>query len=302
MMKNHYSTISEYLVDMGHPPPENPLFAVVSINADISDEQLACPDIEQSTSTNFYAISFKNIIEGDIFYGKTQYDCKNGAMLFLAPNQVFSTRGIKIKTEGHVILIHEDYLAGHQLGQEMKSCNFFDYAVNEALHLSPKEERLVLDIFERVKQECHAGYDEYSREIILSYVKTLLSYGERFYKRQFIQRNEVNESLFAKFTLQLESHYASSEQIALPALADIADKMRLSSRYLSDAIKTETGKSAKECMQLFIMEKAKASLVNTQDSVTTIAYTLGFDSPQYFVRLFKKKTGMTPTEFRNSIH
>ena len=209
---------------------------------------------------------------------------------------------MKIKSEGRMILIHADYLSGHPLKKVIDNSNFFDYSVNEALHLSPKEEKLVSDVFDNMKKETLSGYDEYSREILLSHVNTLLSYGERFYRRQFIQRQEVGKSVFAAFTDQLEKHYSDAEFASLPVLGDIAEKMQLSNRYLSDAIKTETGKSAKESMQLFIMDKAKTLLANTSDSVTTIAYTLGFDYPQYFVRLFKKKTGKTPTQFRESIH
>jgi len=129
-----------------------------------------------------------------------------------------------------------------------------------------------------------------------------LSYGQRFYKRQFIQRRELNDSLCTKFTQLLEHHFNQPESNGLPALSDIADCMRLSNRYLSDALKSETGKSAKECMQQFIIDRAKAMLINSNTSITSVAYDLGFDSPQYFVRLFKKKTDMTPTEFRDSLY
>lgn len=298
----HYKSIGEYLTDVGYPQPEHPLFSIISVNTDTSDSSTDCPDCQKTVTTDFYAISLKNIIEGEILYGKTHYDCSNGTMIFLAPNQKFSTQGIKIKSKGTLILIHPDYFVGNPLSDTIKHSDFFDYAVNEALHLSAKEEKLVAGIFESISQEYQSHYDDCSREIILSYIKTLLTYGQRFYKRQFLQRRELNNSLFIKFTTQLENHFANSAGNGLPILSDIADSMLLSSRYLSDAIKSETGKSAKECMQQFIIDRAKAMLINTNTSITSLAYELGFDSPQYFVRLFKKKTDMTPTEFRGNFH
>lgn len=302
-MKNiHYKSIGEYLADVGKPAPEHPLFTIISVNTDTSGTQLDCPDFETTITTDFYAISLKNVIEGKVLYGKTRYDCSDGTMLFLAPNQAFSTQGIKIKSEGRLILIHPDYFVGHPLSDSIRHSDFFDYSVNEALHLSSKEEQLVAGVFDSILQEYQSHYDDCSREIILSYVKTLLSYGQRFYKRQFIQRRELNDSLFTKFTQLLEHHFNQPESNGLPVLSDIADCMRLSNRYLSDALKSETGKSAKECMQQFIIDRAKAMLINSNTSITSVAYDLGFDSPQYFVRLFKKKTDMTPTEFRDSLY
>jgi len=297
----HHHSISDYLASVGLPPPKHPLITMVSVDASDADTEYDCPDIPQTISAGFYIISLKNVIEGQVLYGQTQYDCNSGTMLFLAPHQQFGTKGIRIKAVGRILLIHPDYLAGHALLKDINSSSFFDYAVNEALHLAPDEEALVSRVFDNIYQEYQGDYDDCSRDIILTYVKTLLSYGKRFYNRQFMQRREANNRVFDKFTEQLEEHYANSDHVTLPVLSDIASAMQISNRYLSDVLKSETGKSAKECIQLFIMERAKNRLVNTNDSITTIAYDLGFIYPQYFVRLFKKKTNMTPTGFRDSV-
>ena len=301
MKHKHYHTISDYLADAGLPPPEHPFFTILPIKSEKNVDP-NCPDNDFITTTDFYAISLKNIIEGDILYGKTKYDCNSGTLIFLAPNQEFRTQGIKIKAEGQIMLIHADFLKGHALAEQIKNFSFFDYSVNEALHLTPREEALISDLFTNISNEYTSGYDEHSREIILSFVKTLLSYSQRFYKRQFIQRQETSHPIQKQFIQQLEQHYNQKHMTSLPNLSDIAESMHVSKRYISDALKTETGISAKEQIQLFIMDKAKESLLKTNDPITSIAYSLGFDYPQYFVRLFKKKNGITPTEFRNQMH
>jgi AraC-like DNA-binding protein len=294
----HYNNLAELFFDFGKPAPEHPLFAVVSVDTDTTNQVANCSDFLQMSTTDFYSISLKHVIEGEVLYGKTQYDCRNGTMVFMSPNQLFGAKGVKVKTEGHMILFHPDFLAGHPLSDSIKKSTFFDYSVNEALHLSPREEMMMIRLINYIGLESESGYDKFSREIILSHISTLLSYGERFYQRQFVQRLEIQGSLEKKLEEHLEAYYAKGDYITLPSLRDIAERMKLSSRYLSDGVKAETGKSAKEYIQLFIVRKAKSMLVNTDEAVATIGYGLGFEYPQYFVRLFKKKTGMTPTDFR----
>ena len=302
MKRKHYSTIAEYLADSGAPPPEHPFFTMISVSTNNDKLTPDCPDHDFVSTTDFYAISLKKVTEGEVLYGKTRYDCNAGTLMFLAPRQEFRTQGIKIQAEGRLILIHADYLIGHPLAEKIKDYRFFDYAINEALHLSPREESIISDLFDSISKEYNHGYDEHSRDIILAYLKTLLSYGMRFYKRQFIQRGESNKPLLDAFVERLSQHYDTHPQASLPVLQDIAQDMGFSRRYLSDALKSETGTSARDHMQAFILNRAKSLLLETDDSVTSIAYTLGFDYPQYFVRLFKKKNGMTPTEFRHRLN
>ena len=299
---NHFSTITEYFEFLGKAAPEHPLVACIDVEIDATGFSADCPDFSETITTDFYIISLKNIIAGEVLYGKTRYDSSNGTMVFVAPGQKLSSNGIRLKSEGRILLIHPDFFLGHAFEQTIKNCAFFEYAINEALHLSPNEEKMAFHIFDTIAEEYHSRYDDCSREIILSHINTLLTYSERFYKRQFRQRQDLSESIHSKFRALLESYITSGHCETLPNLGEIADSIGLSNRYLSDAIKAETGKSAKECMQIFIIDKAKGRLINTNDSITTISYELGFSSPQYFVRLFKKKAGKTPSEFRKHIH
>lgn len=298
----HFSTIADYFDFLGKPPPEHPLIACIEVETDTTGYSADCPNLPDAITADFYIISFKKIIAGEIYYGKTQYDPSSGAILFMAPGQELSSRGMRLKSDGRIILIHPDFFLGHSFEQTINRCAFFEYAINEALHLSPKEETLVRALFDAISTEHHSHYDEVTREIMLSQLKTLLAYSERFYKRQFIQRYEVSESVHSKLRNLLEQYFLDENLDGLPSLSVVSAQMGISNRYLSDAIKAETGKSAKEFMQLFLIDKAKGRLASSDDSVTAISYDLGFSSPQYFFRLFKKKTGKTPSEYRTSIH
>lgn len=291
----HFDNISDYCAALAKPAPVHPLFNVSKIESGT----VSCITGNDTVTTDFYAIALKNVISGDLIYGKTKFDFQNGTMVFFAPNQRFSSGGMTIESEGNIILIHPDFIRGTNIEKVISRSSFFSYAVNEALHLSPKEERVIELIFETIEQECKENYDEYSKAIILSQLATLLNYSDRFYRRQFLLRKESNGSLYDRFIACLDTHTAHTEENTIPQIQDIATKLNLTSRYLSDALKAETGKSAKECLLLHLIERAKSRLMQSNDSVSTIAYSLGFEYPQYFARLFKNKVGITPTQYRN---
>lgn len=302
--KIHFSDLAEYHKFAGVPAPEHPLFSVVVTKPKEEGDTVSCPDTELAISSDFYSISLKNIISGELFYGRTKYDCKNGTMIFMAPNQEIRITGLKVESTGRTIIFHEDFIRGHKIKDELKKYHYFSYAVNEALHLSPKEEQMMANFIDQIEAEYHNNQDEFSKELILAQLDTLLKYANRFYHRQFLHRKESNSKLLDKFISEVEKYIEANqlEEKTIPTIEDMASVMAMTPRYLSDALKVETGKTAMENLHLYMIDKAKDRLLESNESVATVAYDLGFEYPQYFARLFKKKTGMTPTQYRNSIH
>ena len=202
MKEYHFKSISEHNRVFGFPEPEHPLFCVMNTQSKNLDGLLECGN-DFTLSTDFYSISIKRIISGEIFYGRTKYDCQNGTMIFTAPDQEISTRGIKVESEGRLILIHPDYIRSHPIYDQIKKYHFFDYAVHEALHLSPKEEERIKALFDSIDVEYHNNQDEFTKELILDLLTTLLRYSNRFYHRQFLARKKSENSLFQKFKNEL---------------------------------------------------------------------------------------------------
>ena len=299
MLTYHFETIAQANQALGLPEPEHPLFFVHVDKRNEDDAQRTVLDEPIALSNGFYTISFKKVLEGEMQYGRTRYDLTNGTMIFTAPHQQAVTRGFTIATSASIFL-HEDFIRGTEIQARLKKYHFFDYTTNEALHLTPKEERLILTLFEAIQTEYHNNPDQFSKEILISYIDTILKHAQRFYQRQFLHRREMAGSIVSQFTQILTAHFEANlfEREGTPRVEVIAQEMGMSSRYLSDALKAESGKTAIENIHLYLMDEAKNLLLEPQMTVTTAAYKLGFETPQYFSRLFKKKVGLSPTAYQ----
>lgn len=295
----HFKTLSAYLEYLELPRPEHPM---ISVYTALGDGFLPCPKASSPPITNdCYTISFKKFVKGELNYGRTKYDFTNGALFFIAPRQVLQWDDTAVfEQKGFSINFHEDFLKGTELAQQIKKYSFFSYSANEALHLSPKEEKQMEAIVDSIDMEYRNNQDAFSKDIILSQLSTLLKYANRFYERQFINRKELSNNLLEQFNEKLEEYFDSGklQEKGIPSIEQIADRLSVSQRYLSDTLKKETGKTSTEHLQLYLIDEAKNILLDPNKSVAEVAYALGFEYPPYFSRLFKKKEGISPTEYR----
>jgi AraC-like DNA-binding protein len=299
----NFRNITEFNQAQNLPSPENPLFSIGSktLNAD-EIQNCVSSNKEVSYTNQFYIISLKNIVSGEIIYGRTKYDCETGTLLFSAPNQTYTVKDVVISSESWFIAFHEDFVRGLDIQRRIKKYNFFNYNVNEALHLSPTEEKTIKSIFKNIETEYQNNQDEFSKDIILAHLEALLKYADRYYKRQFLNRKESNSDLFTRFSGILKDYFASNqlEIHGIPTMEWMAEKLGVSHRYMSDSIKSETGKTAIDQLNLYLIEEAKNLLLAPNTTVSETAYKLGFEYPQYFSRLFKKKVGISPKEYVES--
>ncbi|WP_366107987.1 helix-turn-helix domain-containing protein [Spirosoma sp.] len=293
---NHYKTISELHQKSGFPPPEHPLLSLMTCR-----ELMTYSVGESRFTSDFYMIALKKIKSGYVLYGKTRYDHDNGSMVFVKPRQIIEVSNVQFAEKGFLIFFHEEYLSGHRLHEQIKKYGYFEYEINEALHLSPSEERIMWDSYEKIRTEYDNNQDEFSREIILTHIDSILTYSERFYKRQFVNRStNLSGTTIRKFHEAL-NRYAANGQLqnqGLPSVHQLADELSLSSRYLSDVLKLETGKTALEHIHIYLVDEAKNRLLSSDHNIAEIAYQLGFENPPYFTRLFKKMVGLTPMQYK----
>jgi len=295
----HFKTLSSYLNYLGFPRPEHPMLSIFNSKG---DGFLPCPRENSLPITNdCYTISFKKNVKGNLNYGRTKYDFTNGALIFIAPRQILQwDSSVVFEQKGFTINFHKDFLKGTDLAHQIKKYGFFSYSVNEALHLSPKEEKQLELIVENIEIEYQNNQDVFSKEIIISHLDTLLKYANRFYERQFINRKEISNDLLEQFNAHLTEYFDSGQlqEKGIPSIEQIANQLSVSQRYLSDTLKKETGKTSTEHLHLHLIDEAKNILLQPNKSIAEVAYELGFEYPPYFSRLFKKKEGLSPTEYR----
>ena len=248
-----------------------------------------------------YAVFLKQVKCGDIRYGRQTYDYQEGTVTSFAPGQVVTTEvGERVKPMAHGVIFHPDLIRGTSLGQEIKQYSFFSYHSNEALHLSDEEKNIFTDCLEKIGLELQRPIDKHSKRLISRNIELLLDYCMRFYERQFITRQTVNKDVLTKFEELLDSYFTDDRamQNGLPSVKYFADKICLSPNYFGDLVKKETGKSPQEYIQNKIIDLAKEKIMGSEMTVNQIAYELGFQYPQHFTRIFKKKVGCTPSEYR----
>ncbi len=290
-------TVSQYHKFRGLPGPAHPTISILRIE-DITELR----DDEPIRLINeFYMVALKKNVNATMKYGQQEYDFDEGTLIFLAPNQLYSIRANGDLTHsGWLLLIHPDFFWNTSLMKKIKNYEYFGYAINEALHLSEKEEEIIVGILKSIEGEYNSNIDKFSKPVILSHMETLLNYADRFYHRQFITREKEKHKILVRLEKVLTDFFASEKLVnnGLPSVLDVSDSLNVSSNYLSGLLKVLTGKNTQQHIHDKLIEKAKEKLSMSEKSISEIAYELGFEYSQSFSKLFKSKTGQTPSEFK----
>jgi len=291
-------TITELHEAFGYKKPHHPLISVI----DLSNVAIAKDMLHLKISTSFYSITLKTKTSQLFRYGREYFDFSEGFLLGIAPNQIIEIDETSEKGDmaGWALYFHPDLIRGYGVMDKITDYRFFSYDTKEALHLSDKEKVTLTDVVTKLIEEYESNIDEYSQDVLVSNIELLLNYIKRFYGRQFLTRKQQNSTTLGQFKHLLKDYFESDAVIehGLPKVSYFADKLHFSDSYLSDLLQKETGSKAKDLIHLYVIEKAKTNLTNTDKSISEIAFELGFEYPQYFSRLFKNKTGITPKEYR----
>jgi AraC-like DNA-binding protein len=290
-------SISQLHEVFGFGKPTHPLITII----DVAQWEIPEEFVGEKFTSGLYSIALKDKSCG-LQYGRHSYDFNEGVMIFTAPGQVQSltkAQGLN-EIQGWMLFFHPDLIRNTSLGKTIEGYGFFSYDVHEALHLSDKEQETITGCVSLIQKEISERIDNHSQTVIASSLELLLNLSKRYYERQFNTRSGKNSDIISQFHSLLNDYYKAGRfsEIGIPAIEYFSGRIHLSGNYLSDLLKKETGYSAKDQINNFVVEKAKTLLLGEQESISSIAYTLGFNYPHYFSRLFKSKTGKTPQEYR----
>jgi AraC-like DNA-binding protein len=291
-----FHTISQLHTAMGQPKPLHPLISILNYGEAIFDPK----DFEQGIILDYYKISFKTNFKGKIKYGHGFYDFEEGGMSFVSPGQILKMQDEEVDYNGMSLHIHPDFIRPYSLNTNIKKYRFFGYSASEALYLSEKEKGIILGVFVSIRNELNERIDNFSQDVIISQIELLLNYSNRFYNRQFITRKAVNHDVLAKLENLIDAYFNDEKTLLNGVLTVqfLADELNLSPRYLSDLLRNLCGQNTQQFIHDKLIEKAKEYIVNGTFSVSEIGYKLGFEHPQSFNKLFKKKTNLSPVAFK----
>lgn len=285
---------------MGQPKPLHPLISIINYGEAVFDPK----DFEHGIILDFYKISFKTSFNGKIKYGHGFYDFEEGGMSFVAPGQLLKMQEEEADYSGMSLHIHPDFIRPYSLNSTIKQYGFFSYTASEGLYLSEKEKETVLGVFASIQNELTERIDNFSQDVIISQIELLLNYSNRFYNRQFITRKAVNNDVLAQLETLLNDYFNDEKALlnGLPTVAFVAEELNLSPRYLSDLLRNLSGQNTQQFIHNKLIEKAQEYIIKGTYSISEIAYKLGFEHPQSFNKLFRKKTNTTPIEFQQLFH
>jgi AraC-like DNA-binding protein len=279
--------------------PTHPLISII----DVSKWEIPEKYIGVKYTSELYTIGLKDKSCG-LQYGRNNYDFDEGVLIFTAPDQVQSVSKAQQLDEikGWMLFFHPDLIRNTVLGRSIDEYGFFSYDVHEALHLSDAEQKTITDCKNMIQNEISERIDNHSQTVIASSLELLLNLSRRYYERQFNTRSAQNSDIVSQFHSLLNNYYKNGKfaEKGIPSVEYFSDKIHLSGKYLSDLLKKETGYAVKDHVNNFIVEKAKTLLISDKETISGIAYNLGFNYPHYFSRLFKNKVGVTPQEYKQS--
>lgn len=291
------NSISELHAFFGYEPPVHPLITVVDFAK--VDRSKRKPG-EIFYRLGMYGVSCKKM-KGVMKYGRSSYDFSEGSLMFTAPGQAISPDPENPVNDGWGLYVHPDFLNASDKGSKLTHFSYFGYDSNEALHVSEQEKNTLEDCLRNIEKEISLNLDKHSYNLIISNLELFFAYCTRFYDRQFLTRVKVSNDAVSKFERLLNNWFAPDSLIeaGLPDVKYFASQLNVSPNYLSDLLNKYTGKTTQEHIHLRLIEKAKSMLWGTDKAISEIAYSLGFEHASHFTKLFRSKTGVSPSEFRN---
>ena len=290
-------SVGDYIKYIGDKV-EHPLVGVV-------DFAKLSPIPHSLNNYDVYGIFMHEHLSVNLTYGCGKYDYQNGGTIIcVAPGQIGGKEdnGERINVDGWALLFHPDLLHGTGLEKNIANYTFFDYSINEALHTTPEEYTILIELMQHIKRELQEKKDEQQDAIIVNYISLLLNYCKRFYERQFMTRKLENIDVLQRFRKILDDYYQQGEQLkkGVPSVSYCTNKLCMSPGYLGDLMRKYTNDSAISYIHQFIIQKAKNAIA-AGNTITNVAYDLGFEFPGHLSRLFKKKEGISPSEYLNKI-
>ncbi len=248
-----------------------------------------------------YGLFIQKNFPRNLTYGMKMFDAADGSIIAVEPGQIGGKEdsGEDIYISGWVLLFSPELLHGTDLEAKIKDYPYFSYFATETLKMEPSEWGRITQLLTQLRHELQENEDSPAlRAIILGYIRLVLEYCQRIYQRQLSLEEKTTSDILKRFHSLLQEYYLDGKQMDLgvPSVRYCAEQLAYSPRYLGDVIRKSTGGTAIGYIHSFLIGQGK-NLLMSGHNINETAHLLGFEFPHHFTRLFKKVTGITPTEF-----
>ena len=252
-----------------------------------------------------YGLFIQRQFPHNLSYGMRKLQVSDGSIIAVEPGQIggLEDNGERISLCGWVLLWSPELLHGSELERQIDRYQFFSYFFDGSLHMEPDEWLCITQLLVQMRQELTSHEDSPSlRNVLLGYLRLILEYCNRIYLRQLSDEDKDNSDLLKRFHNLLQTYFRENRQLlhGLPTVAYCASELAYSSRYFGDIIHKATGGTAIGYIHNYVINQAKSLLMNGHN-ISETSRLLGFDFPHHFTRLFKRMTGITPSEFLGKI-
>lgn len=224
------------------------------------------------------------------------FDIKSHSIHFLTPGQVHRISREK-NYHGFLLVFSRDfYSIGIQDEDLLMTLPFFNNNTAEPiLNLDEEEFAEALDIIEHLRTD-YKRDNEIREDVLRSYLHIFLLKCRYFFNKKYLDKDIINDPAFLKVNKFRELVEKQFRKIHL--VKEYADLLSESPAHLNKVVKSITGENASEFIIKRIVLEAKRLLIYTDLSNKEISFKMNYDDPSYFSRLFRKKVGTSPSEFR----
>ena len=248
-----------------------------------------------------YGLFIQRQFPKTLSYGMKNLQASDASIIAVAPGQIggLEDDGERISLCGWVLLWSPELLHGSDLERHMDRYQYFSYFFTDSLRMEPSEWLCITQLLAQMRKELIEHEDSPSlRSILLGYLRLILEYCNRIYQRQLSQEEKGSSDLLKRFHALLQQYFRENRQLrhGLPTVAYCASELAYSPRYFGDIIHKATGGTAIGYIHNYVINQAKSLLMNGHN-ISETSHLLGFEFPNHFTRLFKKITGLTPSEF-----
>ena len=248
-----------------------------------------------------YGLFIQRQFPFNLSYGMRKLHASDAAIIAVEPGQIggLEDNGERITLSGWALLWSPELLHGTELERQIDRYQFFSYFFTESLRMEPDEWLSITQLVSQMREELQTHEDSPSlRSVLLAYLRLILEYCNRIYQRQLSEEDRGEVDLLKRFHDLLQTYFRENRQLSngLPTVAYCASELAYSPRYFGDLVHKATGGTAIGYIHNYIINQAK-SLLMQGHNISETSRLLGFDFPHHFTRLFKRITGLTPSEF-----